>query len=41
MVRLACTHPMNPSLTNDAGRWSTMLSGSVGPVLILEDPSED
>ena len=40
MVRVACTHPMNPSQMNDAGRWSTVLSGSAGPVHVLEDPSE-
>ena len=28
MVRVACTHPMNPSWMNNAGRWSTMLLGS-------------
>jgi hypothetical protein len=26
--------------SNDVGRWSTVLSDSVGPVLMLEDPSE-
>jgi hypothetical protein len=40
MVRVACTHPVNPSRTNDAGRWSTVLSGGVGPGLVLEDLSE-
>jgi hypothetical protein len=40
MARVACTHPMNPSRMNDAGRWSTVLSGDAGPILVLEDPSE-
>jgi hypothetical protein len=39
MVRVACTHPVNPS-SNGAGRWSIVLSGSAGPVHVLEDPSE-
>ena len=40
MARVACTHPVNPSWTNDVGRWSTVLSGSAGPVDVLENPSE-
>ena len=28
------------SARSDAGRWSTVLSGSAGPVHVLEDPSE-
>jgi hypothetical protein len=28
------------SIRSGAGRWSTVLSGSAGPVLVLEDPSE-
>jgi hypothetical protein len=40
MVRVACTHLVNPSRMNDAGKWSTVLSGSAGPVHVLENPSE-
>jgi hypothetical protein len=33
-------YPYCESTRSGAGRWCTVLSGSAGPVHILEDPSE-